>query len=137
MKPTPEQFIHTIRPAYNAASTVDKGLMRVIEKWEEIRPAEEPDRWIPLSERRPTEEDADDKGYILVWSDVSRVTGSASLNYLANYDITHWRRTNLPQPTEEEIEAKEIEVAWNRDYDLDSFKAGYLAARDKFKPKQP
>jgi len=44
---------------------------------------------------------------------------------------SHWRPTNLPRPTEEEIEVKEIEAAWSNDHDLDSFKAGWLAHKSK------
>jgi len=59
-----------------------------------------------------------------------RSTGSHSWD--SGFDRgTHWRRTNLPQPTAEEIEAKEINDAWDTDHEFNSFKAGWIAHKSK------
>ena len=66
-----------------------------------LRQLHELTRWIPVSERLPTEADADENGEIYIWS----VGGSAHIILLVHaldeqddYHIgfTHWRRIDKP-----------------------------------------
>lgn len=130
MKPTKEQLFDVIETCRNHKGSLEDAWMASLQKWESVRPADEPDRWIPLSERRPTAEDADNYGEVIV---VIEKEGAASCGWdrTHGYGITHWRRTNLPIPTEAEIEAKEINDACGGVYSFDSFKAGWLAYKSK------
>ena len=130
MKPTLDQ-IEKISDFYNEFHGGFIASMRAtLDYWESIRPADEPDRWIPLSERRPTSEDEDKNGQVFVISDSGYAIGIRRAN-MNPTNHSHWRRTNLPQPTAEEIEAKEIDAACDGVYSFDSFKAGWLAHKSK------
>ena len=136
MKPTEEQInavSHAVVNVWNGHGTSDEVAEAAINSWESIRPADEPDRWIPLSERRPTSEDEDKNGQVFVISDSGYAIGIRRAN-MNPTNHSHWRRTNLPQPTAEEIEAKEIRAAYEADdgaYPFGSFKAGWLAHKSK------
>ena len=133
MKPTQVQLDQLTATVISEPGDMTQAVTAVITHWESIRPADDPDRWIPLSERRPTKEDADECDCVSAFSD-RREVWHIKWDKLHNYKITHWKRTNLPppkEPTSEEIEAKEIEAAWDKDHDLDSFKAGWLAHKSK------
>ena len=62
-------------------------------------------RWVPVSERLPTEDDADDYGKVLcLWVDDDMEAFSAKRieewNRIESIKITHWRA--LPAPPEQE-----------------------------------
>ena len=136
MKPTPT--LEQVNSLYNIFADRPGGLRDLIpdmiEYWESIRPADEPDRWIPLSERRPTAGDEDKNGQVFVISDSGYAIGIRRIN-MNPVNHSHWRRTNLPRPTEAEIEEKEIRAAYEDDDSVgltfDSFKVGWLAHKSK------
>ena len=53
-------------------------------------------RWIPLSERLPTEEDADERGKVLFlfWGEHYE---SRYWNLGRDYGMTHWKRIDKPE----------------------------------------
>ena len=134
MKPTEEQILRVIAAYQNNVAAIEDAMHEAIQKWESLRPKDDPDRWIPLTERRPTAEDHDEHGHVLFLFDDRTIGCFNTASNLVGH--THWRRTNLPQPTAEEIEEKEIQTAWDNDHDLDSFKAGWLACKSKLKTPQ-
>ena len=52
-------------------------------------------RWIPVEERLPTEEDADERGNVL-WLFWGEHYESRYWNLRGNYGMTHWRRIDTP-----------------------------------------
>ena len=61
-------------------------------------------RWIPVSERLPTEEDGDEHGHVLV-SEVERESPNRRYEQVLHWDLvgedyfytaTHWRRIDKP-----------------------------------------
>lgn len=58
-------------------------------------------RWIPVSERLPTEDDSDENGYVLVWNKNGRGTWNWRDVVFHNHivKITHWMP--FPEPPQE------------------------------------
>jgi hypothetical protein len=61
-----------------------------------LRAIHELTRWIPVSERMPTEEDVDEDGEVLAWSPDPHITYTASCIPLS-YHFTHWQRITPPE----------------------------------------
>jgi hypothetical protein len=64
-------------------------------------------RWIPVGERLPTDEDADENGHVSVTA-VQEATGKTFIESWSwdwvedgvwGYTITHWRRIDKPEAT--------------------------------------
>lgn len=160
MKPTEDQ-VEICRETYrqhNGDGTAS--WTKAIEKWEEIRSAD-PEiealhaevaalkaslpEWIPVAERRPTVDDADNYDYVL-WL-TKGVIGHQKWNMAPKDDFqpTHWmsldsvvKLPKRPAPTPEEIEQKALDAAWEetcgtkyRHDGFDLFEAGWKAARAK------
>jgi hypothetical protein len=53
-------------------------------------------RWIPVSERMPTEEDADWNGEVIAYSPDPAITVSASSVPMSHH-FTHWKRLTPPE----------------------------------------
>lgn len=53
------------------------------------------ERWVPLSERWPNEEDGDAQGCVLVWHELCGAMVYGITNIRSNSFITHWMP--LPQ----------------------------------------
>ena len=56
-------------------------------------------RWIPVSERMPTEEDADQYGLVLKWDSITGSVQVDSWNYFGTHNVcfTHWKRITPPE----------------------------------------
>lgn len=66
-----------------------------------VREALERTRWIPVSERLPTEDDSDENGYVWVWNKNGRGTWNWRDVVFHNHivKITHWMP--FPEPPQE------------------------------------
>jgi hypothetical protein len=53
-------------------------------------------RWIPVSERMPTEADVDEHGEVLAWSPDPHITYTASCIPLSHH-FTRWQRITPPE----------------------------------------
>ena len=65
-----------------------------------LRVIHEETRWIPVSERMPTEEDADRHGYVLWWSEDEVALPVAhywDFTGVPKYHFTHWQRITIPE----------------------------------------
>lgn len=139
MKPTNDQIWELTRNSeFDAAQ-----FRKVIKAWEKIRPADpSPDlpEWIPISERLPTEDDADEDGEVLWYVDGC----VATQNYEDSHPSTHWLPISaiaaLPKrqaPTKEDKDAAEFEAWLFKNVDtsliprhvIETIKAAWMAAR--------
>ena len=63
----------------------------------------EMDRWVPVSDRLPTKEDADEFGEIDAWHIVGRCRCEVTLNTFFNQhsEYSHWQPITPPKPKSE------------------------------------
>ena len=61
-----------------------------------LRVIHEETRWIPVSERMPTEEDADTRGKVM-WYFWGEHYESRYWNLRSDYGATHWKRITPPE----------------------------------------
>jgi len=56
-------------------------------------------RWIPVSERMPTEEDGDRYGLVLKWDSITGSVQVDSWNHFGTHNVcfTHWQRITPPE----------------------------------------
>jgi hypothetical protein len=54
-------------------------------------------RWIPVSERMPTDDDADQFGEVLGTNDGAYAVVLRYYDFIAREDITHWQRITPPE----------------------------------------
>lgn len=72
----------------------------VIEISDRLLELHELTRWIPVSERLPTEADADRHGYVLWWSEDEVALPVAhywDFTGVPKYHFTHWKRITPPE----------------------------------------
>jgi hypothetical protein len=65
-----------------------------------LRELHELTRWIPVSERMPTEADADGKGYVEFWSTKYQMPYHYKYDFLPERHgrkLTHWKRITPPE----------------------------------------
>lgn len=89
----------------NVLDYVDEAADTIEAQQKRIEELEAERRWIPVTERRPTDADTDDKrgyGCVEVYSPSSGVD-VASVDWVNDFvnDVTHWRP--LPQPPKEGV----------------------------------
>ena len=64
---------------------------------ERIEQLEDAHRWIPVSERMPTEADENDNGNVLWWADYSFDGVKIDVWDFPDSDYTHWKRITPPE----------------------------------------
>jgi hypothetical protein len=53
-------------------------------------------RWIPVSERMPTEEDGDGNGYVEFWNTRFKMSNYYKYDF-SPFGVTHWKRITPPE----------------------------------------
>jgi len=69
------------------------GLLRIADRMDKLHDLT---RWIPVSERMPTEEDADTRGKVM-WYFWGEHYESRYWNLRSDYGATHWKRITPPE----------------------------------------
>lgn len=65
-----------------------------------LRQYRKPEPWIPVSERLPSKDDADDDGFVLIHTIDWHATGICKYSEVDDGITTHWKR--MPEPPEED-----------------------------------
>jgi hypothetical protein len=69
------------------------GILRIADRMDKLHDLT---RWIPISERMPTEEDVDENGEVIAYSPDPAITVSAS-GIPPSHHFTHWKRITPPE----------------------------------------